>query len=179
MRHVPLPMTARYRSHSLVSVPVLAVIPTQPHDTLAGSGITIYVLQAGPQGINASVTIDGGSPLYNVLPAPTGPNFYVPNVTLFSIQGITTGKHTATMIVQNWDSISSWMMFDYAAINQTIVDATTTSSVASSTAASLRRVPQQRLQPSRRKQFPACPTMTLILVTGQILARSSAGSSAD
>ncbi|KAG6380395.1 hypothetical protein JVT61DRAFT_8513 [Boletus reticuloceps] len=100
-----------------------------------GSGITIYVLQAGPQGINASITIDGGAPKNNVLPAPPSPHFYAPNVTLFSVQGITTGNHTATMTVQNWDNIFSGMMFDYAVINQTIV-ATTTSSVASSTAVS-------------------------------------------
>ncbi|KAF8452778.1 hypothetical protein L210DRAFT_3437348 [Boletus edulis BED1] len=100
-----------------------------------GSGITIYVLQAGSQGTNASLTIDGGAPKYNVLPPPPGPHFYTPNVTLFSVQGITTGNHTATMTVQNWDNIFSGMMFDYAVINQTIV-ATTTSSVASSTAAS-------------------------------------------
>ncbi|KAG6376700.1 hypothetical protein JVT61DRAFT_1716 [Boletus reticuloceps] len=103
--------------------------------TYTWSGITIYVLQAGPRGVNASLTIDGGAPNYNALPAPSGPDFYAPNVALFSVQGITTGNHTATMAVQNWDNISGLMMFDYAVINQTIV-ATTTSSVASSTAVS-------------------------------------------
>ncbi|KAF8551860.1 hypothetical protein OG21DRAFT_1466622 [Imleria badia] len=108
-----------------------------------GSGITIYVLQAGAQGINASLTIDGGAPNYNVLPAPTGPNFYTPNVTLFSIQGMTTGNHTATMTVQNWENIFSGMMFDYAEINQTVVSATTTTtgSVAPSTALSITSIP--------------------------------------
>ncbi|KAF9225063.1 hypothetical protein BS17DRAFT_879796 [Gyrodon lividus] len=100
-----------------------------------GSGITIYVLQAGAQGINASLTIDGGTPKYNVLSAPPGPNFYIPNVTLFSVQGITTGNHMATMTVQNWDNIFSGMMFDYAAINETIVSPTTTSSSVTSSAA--------------------------------------------
>ena len=107
--------------------------------SLAGSGITIYVLQAGAQGINASLTIDEGAPTYNVLPAPPGPSFYIPNVTLFSVQGMTTGNHTATMTVLNWDNIFSGMMFDYAWINQTVVDAVstaTTSSVTSSTATS-------------------------------------------
>ncbi|KAF8128429.1 hypothetical protein EV363DRAFT_423432 [Boletus edulis] len=100
-----------------------------------GSGITIYVLQAGPWGVNASLTIDEGAPNYNALPAPSGPDYYAPNVTLLSVQGITTGNHTATMAVQNWDNVSGTMLFDYAVINQTIV-ATTTSSVASSTAVS-------------------------------------------
>ncbi|KAG8216214.1 hypothetical protein J3R82DRAFT_8247 [Butyriboletus roseoflavus] len=49
---------------------------------------------------------------------------------------MTTGNHTATMTVQNWDNIFSGMMFDYAAINQTIVSPTTTASATSSTAAS-------------------------------------------
>ncbi|KIJ16587.1 hypothetical protein PAXINDRAFT_168653 [Paxillus involutus ATCC 200175] len=102
-----------------------------------GSGITVYVLQAGAQGINASITIDGGSPKYNVLSAPPGPGFYIPNVTLFNLQGITTGNHVATMTVQNWDNIFSGMMFDYAAINETLVSSTTTSSsIPSSTVAS-------------------------------------------
>ncbi|KAH0831337.1 hypothetical protein J3R83DRAFT_13988 [Lanmaoa asiatica] len=113
-----------------------------------GSGITIYVLQAGAQGINASLTIDGGAPNYYVLPAPRGPNFYTPNVTLSSIQGITTGNHTATMTVQNWDNIFSGMMFDYAVINQTIVSRTTTSSVTSSTAASTMSNPTTTAAPS-------------------------------
>ncbi|KAF8443763.1 hypothetical protein L210DRAFT_3532158 [Boletus edulis BED1] len=103
--------------------------------SLLGSGITIYVLQAGPWGVNASLTIDEGAPNYNALPAPSGPDYYAPNVTLLSVQGITTGNHTATMAVQNWDNVSGTMLFDYAVINQTIV-ATTTSSVASSTAVS-------------------------------------------
>ncbi|KAF8552832.1 hypothetical protein OG21DRAFT_1511006 [Imleria badia] len=107
-----------------------------------GSGITIYVLQAGAQGINASLTIDGGAPKYNVLPAPPGPNFYTPSVTLFSIQGMTTGNHTATMTVQNWNNIFSGMMFDYAVINQTVVSTTTTSSpIVSSTALSTTLIP--------------------------------------
>jgi hypothetical protein len=127
-------MTARCRSHLLVSVS--ACIEYQGSRSLTGSGIAIYVLQAGAQGINASLTIDGGAPNYNVLPAPPGPNFYIPNVTLFSIQGVTTGNHTATMTVLNWDNIFSGMMFDYVEINQTIVSTTTTSSVVSSTAAS-------------------------------------------
>ena len=134
MQHVPSPMTVRCRSHLLVSIS--ACIECQGSRSLTGSGITIYVLQAGAQGINASLTIDGGAPNYNVLPAPPGPNFYIPNVTLFSVQGVTTGDHTATMTVLNWDNIFSGMMFDYAVINQTIIATTTTSSVASSTAAS-------------------------------------------
>ena len=135
MRHVPSPMTARCRSRLLVSASVNS--KSRGSRYRAGSGITIYVLQAGAQGINASLTIDGGAPKYNILPAPPGPNFYIPNVTLFSIQGITTGNHTATMTVQNWDNIFSGMMFDYAVINQTIVAATTTTSLASSTASTM------------------------------------------
>ncbi|KAF8551862.1 hypothetical protein OG21DRAFT_1524186 [Imleria badia] len=111
-------------------------IPFTGSRVLEGSGITIYVLQAGIHGINASLTIDRGAPKYKVLNPPPGPNFYTPNVTLFSVQGVTTGNHTATMTVQNWDNLFSGMMFDYAEINQTVVPTTTTSFVASSTVAS-------------------------------------------
>ncbi|KIK92922.1 hypothetical protein PAXRUDRAFT_546916 [Paxillus rubicundulus Ve08.2h10] len=39
---------------------------------------------------------------------------------------ITTGNHVATMTVQNWDNIFSGVIFDYAAINETLVSLTTT-----------------------------------------------------
>ena len=127
----------------------MSVVHTEPHD-IVGSGITIYVLQAGAQGINASLTIDGGAPKYNVLPAPPGQYFYIPNVTLFSMQGIATGNHTATMTVQNWDNIFSGMMFDYAVINETIVSATTTTTTSStpSTLASTTSNPTATTAPS-------------------------------
>ena len=134
MQHVLSLITARCRSHSQVSA--VARNKCQGSQSLQGSGITIYVLQAGTNGVNASLRIDGGAPKYNVLRPPPGPNFYTPNVTLFNTQGITTGNHTATMTLQNWDNGFSGMMFDYALINQTVVPTTTTSSVASSTVAS-------------------------------------------
>ncbi|KAF8557091.1 hypothetical protein OG21DRAFT_1482517 [Imleria badia] len=119
-----------------------------------GSGITLYVLLAGERGINTSLTIDGGAPMYNALPALPGPNFYDPNVTLFSVQGITTGNHTAAMTVQNWDNTSTWMMFDYAIINQTVVLATTTSSVASSTTLPTTSIPTSTAISSPPKSTP-------------------------
>ena len=134
MQRVLSPMTARCRSHSVVSASVCT--ECRGSRCLAGSGITIYVLQAGAQGINASLTIDGGAPRYNVLDAPPGPSFYVANVTLFSVQGMTTGNHMATMTVLNWDNIFSGMMFDYALINQTIVTATTTTTGSAASASS-------------------------------------------
>ena len=93
-----------------------------------GSGITVYVLQAGPQGISASFSIDSGTATTATLGAPPGPQYYTPQVVLFNIQNIPSGTHTAVMTVLDWNGGFSGMMLDYFDINQAEVAGPTASS---------------------------------------------------
>lgn len=106
--------------------------------SLAGSGIVIIGILAGIQGINANLTIDGGAPEYNVvLPAYTasGSNElgYNSSLNFFSMQGITTGNHTATMTVPSWDNMSSVLIFDFAEINTSLVSTAASNPTSNST----------------------------------------------
>ena len=97
-----------------------------------GSGITVYVLQAGPQGMSASLSIDSGTATTATLGAPPSPQYYIPHVTLFSVQNIPSGTHTAVMTVLDWNGGFSGMMLDYFDINQAEVAGPTTGSSPSS-----------------------------------------------
>ena len=92
-----------------------------------GSGITIYVLQAGPQGMSASLSIDSGTATTATLGAPPPPQYYVPHVTLFNVQNIQSGTHSAVMTVLDWNGGFSGMMLDYIDVNQAEVSAPTSS----------------------------------------------------
>ncbi|KIJ63306.1 hypothetical protein HYDPIDRAFT_29564 [Hydnomerulius pinastri MD-312] len=93
-----------------------------------GSGITIYVLQAGPQGMSASLSIDSGSATTATLPAPPAPQYNIPHVTLFNVQNLPSGTHTAVMTVQDWNGGFSGMMLDYIDVNQAVVAAPSSNS---------------------------------------------------
>ncbi|KAG9318221.1 hypothetical protein JVU11DRAFT_302 [Chiua virens] len=93
-----------------------------------GSGITIYVLQAGPQGMSASLYIDSGKAHTATLAAPSPPQYYISHVTLFNIQNMPSGTHTAVMTVLDWNGSFSGMMLDYINVNQTQVSDPTSSS---------------------------------------------------
>ncbi|KAG6334795.1 hypothetical protein ID866_4294 [Astraeus odoratus] len=97
------------------------------------SGITIYVLQAGPQGMSASLSIDSGTASTATLAAPPAPQYNIPHVTLFSVQGLVSGTHSAEMTVLDWDGGISGMMLDYIDVNEAVVSATSTSPTTSST----------------------------------------------
>jgi len=86
--------------------------------SFTGSGATIFVLQAGSQGINVSVTIDGGSSTISVLP-PVPPPSQQPKVSLFSVDSLSESKHTLVMTVLDWNGIFSGMMLDYIDVHQT------------------------------------------------------------
>ncbi|KAL4065238.1 hypothetical protein J3A83DRAFT_4375764 [Scleroderma citrinum] len=89
--------------------------------SFTGSGITIYVLQAGPQGMSASLSIDSGSATTATLAAPPAPQYNIPHVVLFSVQNLVSGTHTAIMTVLDWDGGFSGMMLDYIDVNEAVV----------------------------------------------------------
>ncbi|KIJ63301.1 hypothetical protein HYDPIDRAFT_29559 [Hydnomerulius pinastri MD-312] len=96
------------------------------------SGITMYFVNAGPQGINAGFSVDNGQPVINTLQPAPPPNFQQANVSMFSVHSLPTGYHTLLMNVLEWDGSASWIMFDYALVNETLVSNTTTSSSSTS-----------------------------------------------
>ena len=88
---------------------------------LEGSGITIYVYQSGPVGINASFAIDGSLAQIQVLLAPPAPNYAIPNVSMFDVQQLRSGPHTASLTVNDLFGSYSSMIWDYAYVNETLV----------------------------------------------------------
>lgn len=90
---------------------------------ILGSGITIYVLQAGPQGMSASLSIDSGSATTATLAAPPAPQYNIPHVVLFRVQNLFSGTHTAVMTVLDWEGGFSGMMLDYIDVNEAVVSA--------------------------------------------------------
>ncbi|KAI6111024.1 hypothetical protein F5141DRAFT_1112102 [Pisolithus sp. B1] len=95
-----------------------------------GSGITIYVLQAGPQGMSASLSIDSGTATTSTLAAPPAPQYNIPLVVLFDVQNLVSGNHSATMTVLDWDGGFSGMMLDYIDVNEAVVAGTTSTTPA-------------------------------------------------
>ncbi|KAG6379178.1 hypothetical protein JVT61DRAFT_11620 [Boletus reticuloceps] len=106
-----------------------------------GSGITVYVNQAGPVGINASITVDGANAQTNVLNAPPAPAYQIANVSMFDVQRLPSGSHTLKLLINDLFGSYTGMMFDYAFVNETLVAnttlTTTTTSSASMTATSI------------------------------------------
>ncbi|KAG6331978.1 hypothetical protein ID866_7111 [Astraeus odoratus] len=90
-------------------------------DPLQGSGITIFVYQSGPVGINASITVDESFSQTNVLDAPPAPWYDIANVTMFDVQELVSGPHTVLLTVNDLFGSYSGMMWDYAYINETLV----------------------------------------------------------
>ena len=88
--------------------------------TLQGSGITIYVYQSGPIGINASFAVDGNHSQTRVLNAPEAPNYAIANVSMFNIQQLTSGPHTGSLTVNDIFGSYSGMIWDYAYVNETL-----------------------------------------------------------
>ena len=114
-------------SHSQVR-PLDFLAGTRDEFRPLGSGITVYVLQAGPQGMSASLSIDSGTATTATLGAPPAPQYYISHVTLFNVQNIPSGTHTAVMTVLDWNGGFSGMMLDYFDINEVEVAGPTTSS---------------------------------------------------
>ena len=118
--------------------------PMPPSRSIPGSGITMYVFNAGLSGMTASFSIDGGTAVSNTTQAPPPPTYQVSNVSLYSIQGLPTGNHTMTMTVLDWSGSATSMKFDYAYINETFMETpATTSSTSSMTSTSASQTPTQ------------------------------------
>ncbi|KAH7928206.1 hypothetical protein BV22DRAFT_1044868 [Leucogyrophana mollusca] len=101
-----------------------------------GSGITYFVFQSGPVGINATITIDGKSPQTTFLAAPPGPAYQISNVSMFNVQGLPSGSHSAQILINDLSGSYSGMMFDYAYVNESTVATTSTTSVGSTSSSS-------------------------------------------
>ncbi|KAF7984548.1 hypothetical protein HWV62_13741 [Athelia sp. TMB] len=83
------------------------------------SGATIYVIQALSQGTNISVTVDGGpATIHTLNPFPS--NGFVMNSSIFDIQNLAYGQHALTLDVLDFNLALGGIMFDYAAINDTM-----------------------------------------------------------
>ncbi|KAF8558506.1 hypothetical protein OG21DRAFT_1504249 [Imleria badia] len=87
-----------------------------------GSGVSVYVMHAGFQGITASLTIDGGQSVTATLPAPAPPSYQTPNVSLFDLQSLPSADHTATINLLDWENGTTSLYFDYARINESYVE---------------------------------------------------------
>ncbi|KAH0830353.1 hypothetical protein J3R83DRAFT_1747 [Lanmaoa asiatica] len=101
---------------------------------VCGSGITMYVFNAGFSGMTASFSVDGGAAVSNMTQAPPPPNYQVSNVSLYNLQGLPSGNHAMKMTILDWNGSSTHMKFDYAYVNESFVAIpATTSSTTSMT----------------------------------------------
>ncbi|KAL4065236.1 hypothetical protein V8B97DRAFT_1946266 [Scleroderma yunnanense] len=102
-----------------------------------GSGITIYVYQAGPAGLNVSFAIDDSPTQIQTLSAPPAPDYLIPDVSiLFEVQQLPSGPHTASLAVNNFSDSFSAVLFDYAHVNETLFTETTIPTSITSSASS-------------------------------------------
>ena len=79
------------------------------------------MFQSGPVGINASFSVDGTNVQTNVLSAPPAPNYEIANVSMFDVQELLSGPHTASVTVNDLFGSYSGMIWDYAYVNETLV----------------------------------------------------------
>ncbi|KAI6103122.1 hypothetical protein EDD16DRAFT_327927 [Pisolithus croceorrhizus] len=91
----------------------------------AGTGITIYVTNAGFQGANASLDIDGTYLVSGTLPPPTPPSYQTPRVSLLAIQSLAYAYHTATLSILDWNAGNTSLYFDYALVEDSNIQTTT------------------------------------------------------
>ncbi|KAF8123746.1 hypothetical protein EV363DRAFT_1403610 [Boletus edulis] len=146
--------------------------------SFTGSGITIYVLRAGPQGMSASLSIDSGSATTATLDAPPPPQDYIPHAVLFNVQNIPSGTHTAVMTVQDWNGGFSGMMLDYINVNQAQVSGPTSPSpipIPSSTPSSTPAQSPSSTPASSNAQTTSQPTSATGTQTNSVAPVSSAG----
>ncbi|KAI6110142.1 hypothetical protein F5141DRAFT_1119110 [Pisolithus sp. B1] len=94
----------------------------------AGTGITIYVMNAGFQGVNASLSVDGAYSVNGTIPPPTPPSFQTPKVSLLAIQSLAYAYHIATLSILDWDAGNTSLYFDYALVEDSNIQVTTSQS---------------------------------------------------
>ncbi|KAF9239701.1 hypothetical protein BU15DRAFT_46593 [Melanogaster broomeanus] len=104
--------------------------------SFTGSGITIYILQAGLTGMSASLTVDSAPAISTSLAAPPAPQYYKARVPMFSVQNLVSGNHTVVMSVLDWNNSHSAMMLDYIDVNQAVVASSTPSTPSTTPSAS-------------------------------------------
>ncbi|KAG9318218.1 hypothetical protein JVU11DRAFT_298 [Chiua virens] len=115
-----------------------------------GSGVTMYVYNAGGSGMTASFSVDGGTAVSQTIQQPPGPSFQQSNVSMYDIQGLTSGSHTMVMTVLDWNGADTSMKFDYAYVNETfvVVPATTSSTSSQTSTSSASQTSQKTSQSS-------------------------------
>ncbi|KAF9228702.1 hypothetical protein BS17DRAFT_205950 [Gyrodon lividus] len=86
-----------------------------------GSGITVYILNAGFQGVSANLSVDGGQAVTTTIAAPSEPSYQTPNVSLFSVQSLPSTEHNAKLNILDWNTGATSLYFDYALINESYV----------------------------------------------------------
>ena len=148
MLHVVPQTIAFFPSHSRVSTSYQigrALIVC----ALQGSGITIYVYQSGPIGINASFEVDGNYCQTTVVNAPSPPSYAIANVSMFNIQQLTSGPHVGSLTVNDIFGSYSGMIWDYAHVNETLVAALETTTSASTTSSSSTSTTSSTSSPSQ------------------------------
>lgn len=91
----------------------------------AGTGITIYVTNAGFQGVNASLSVDGAYSVNGTIPPPTPPSYQTPRVSLLAIQSLAYAYHIATLSILDWETGNTSLYFDYAMVEDSTVQTTT------------------------------------------------------
>ncbi|KAI6164205.1 hypothetical protein EDD17DRAFT_379997 [Pisolithus thermaeus] len=91
----------------------------------AGTGITIYVMNAGFQGVNASLSVDGAYSVNGTIPPPTPPSYQTPRVSLLAIQSLAYAYHVATLSILDWDAGDTSLYFDYAQVEDSNIQTTT------------------------------------------------------
>ena len=85
---------------------------------LQGSGITIFSYRTAI-GTNASLTIDGNHTLTQTLPGAPAPNYAIANFSMFDVQQLPAGFHTASLTLNDLYGEASFMVWDYAYVNET------------------------------------------------------------
>ncbi|KAI6038436.1 hypothetical protein EDC04DRAFT_2695214 [Pisolithus marmoratus] len=120
----------------------------------AGTGITIYVTNAGFQGVNASLSVDGVHSINGTIPPPTSPSYQTPRVSLLAIQSLAYAYHIATLSILDWDGGNTSLYFDYAMIE----DSTATSQPLTPT-------PTTSAIPSLPSTFLSMPSVTMLTAT--------------
>ncbi|KIJ63302.1 hypothetical protein HYDPIDRAFT_29560 [Hydnomerulius pinastri MD-312] len=128
----------------------------------------MYVLTAGTQGVVASFSVDNGQETTVSVPAPPGPLFQMSNVSMFDIQSLESGPHTVVMTVLSWTMASpSFMMFDYARVNETSMEP---ASIMSDSVSSTSSAPSPTDSPGPDSRTPTSNKVNASAVAGGTIA---------
>ncbi|KAI6164198.1 hypothetical protein EDD17DRAFT_1562744 [Pisolithus thermaeus] len=134
----------------------------------AGTGITIYVMNAGFQGVNASLSVDGAYSVNGTIPPPTPPSFQTPRVSLLAIQSLAYAYHIATLSILDWDAGNTSLYFDYALVEDSNIQVTTSqSSTPVTTPLATLSLPDAFISASSVMMFTTIVNATATTTTGE------------